>query len=197
MLKITLATGNQHKVEEINLIAKGYDIEFVLPKGEFNPVEDGKNFLENAYIKALCASKTLSDTKYFLADDSGLCVKALNGEPGLKSARYAPTAQERIRKLLNNMQGIKDRTAEFVCAMVLIDKTGKILYQTEEKCKGKILEEQRGTGGFGYDPVFFVDEKNKGMAELTALEKSKVSHRAKALNNVLNWIKNEQFGLLS
>ena len=95
------------------------------------------------------------------------------------------------------MSGIKDRTAEFVCAMVLVDKNGKILYQTEEKCQGKILEEERGNGGFGYDPIFFVNEKNKGMAELSALEKSKVSHRAKSLNNVLNWIKNEQIGRIS
>lgn len=196
MLKITLATGNKHKVEEINLIANGYDIDFVLPDGDFNPVEDGKNFLENAYIKALCASKTPSDTEFFLADDSGLCVKVLNGEPGLKSARYAPSAPERIKKLLGAMSGIKDRTAEFVCAMVLINKKGEILYQTEEKCKGRIMEEERGTGGFGYDPIFFVDEVNKGMAELTALEKSRVSHRAKALNNILNWIRNEQAKLL-
>lgn len=195
MLKITLATGNQHKVEEINLIAKDYDIEFILPKGEFNPVENGKDFIENAYIKALyaskCASKSNSLSELFLADDSGLCVEALDGAPGLMSARYAPTAKERINKLLNAMNDIKDRSAEFKCAMVLIDKDGKILFKTQESCKGRILEEERGCGGFGYDPIFFVDSENKGMAELTSVEKSKVSHRAKALNKVLSWLKNE------
>ena len=192
MKKITLATGNKHKVEEINLIAKDYDIEFVLPQGEFDPVEDGKNFIENAYCKAKCASLSQT-TKLYLADDSGLCVEALNGEPGLRSARYAPTPQERIDKLLNAMTGIEKRDAKFVCAMVICDKQGKILFQTQQECLGSIMNEQKGDGGFGYDPIFYVTSENKGMADLSKEEKSRVSHRAKALNEVLNWLKNEDF----
>ena len=189
-MKITLATGNKHKVDEINIIAKDYDIEFVLPEGDFNPVEDGDNFLDNAYCKAKCASKN-GTTDLYLADDSGLCVEALNGAPGIYSARYAPSAKERIEKLLLNMQGIKNRNAKFVCAMVVVDKNANILFKTQQECIGHIMTQEKGNGGFGYDPIFYVEEKCKGMAQLTAQEKSKVSHRSKSLNLVLNWIKNE------
>ena len=103
MQKITLATGNEHKVKEINLIAKDFNIQFVLPQGEFNPIEDGQNFIENAICKAKYASKN-AITDLILADDSGLCVDSLDGAPGIYSARYAPSAQERIDKLLKAMK---------------------------------------------------------------------------------------------
>lgn len=188
MKTITLATGNRHKVEEINLISKPFGIEFVLPKGDFDPVEDGTTFLENAYCKALCASKS-GNTELYLADDSGLCVDSLNGEPGIKSARYAPSAPERIQKLLKALEGTEKRDAHFTCAMVIVDKSGKILYQVQKDCFGKIMKECKGEGGFGYDPIFFVNSENKGMAEITAKRKSEISHRALALNCVINWLK--------
>ncbi len=190
MLKITLATGNAHKVEEINLIARNYNIEFVLPKGEFDPIEDSDNFLGNAYCKALCASKSQT-TDLYLADDSGLCVEALNGEPGIHSARYAPSAKERINKLLSVMKDIENRNAHFTCAMVIIDKKGKILFKTQQYCYGEILKEEKGKNGFGYDPIFLVNEENLAMAELSPEKKATVSHRARALNKVLEWLKNE------
>ena len=189
-MKITLATGNSHKVEEINLIAKNYNIEFILPSENFNPVEDGATFLENAYCKAKEATKS-GQTELYLADDSGLCVEAIEGDPGIKSARYAPTADERINKLLNAMKNKTNRNAKFVCAMVVVDKEGKILYKIQQECQGKILFERKGSNGFGYDPIFFVNSQNKGMAELQAEEKANVSHRAKALKSVLEWLKNE------
>lgn len=190
MLKITLATGNKHKVEEINLIAKEYNIEFVLPEGEFDPIEDGKTFLENAYCKAKCASK-FQTTDLYLADDSGLCVDILNGAPGIHSARYAPSAKERINKLLDVMKDKTKRDAKFVCAMVIVDKSGKILFQTEKECHGSIMREEKGEGGFGYDPIFFVKSENMSMAQLSSNQKAQVSHRALALNEVLKWLKNE------
>lgn len=190
MLKITLATGNAHKVEEINLIARDYNIEFVLPKGEFDPIEDSDNFLGNAYCKAKCASLSKT-TELYLADDSGLCVEALNGEPGIHSARYAPSAKERINKLLGVMENIENRKAYFTCAMVVVDKNAKILFQTQQYCHGEILKEEVGSGGFGYDPIFYVEEEKMGMAELAPEKKAQLSHRAKALNEVLKWIKNE------
>lgn len=193
-LKITLATGNPHKVEEINLIAKEYNIEFVLPKGDFDPIEDGKTFLENAYCKAKCASK-LGGTKYFLADDSGLCIEALNGAPGIYSARYETTPKKRIEKVLKNLEGIEkeeDRKAYFACAMVVVDLEGKILFQVEKRCYGFILKEPVGENGFGYDPIFYVEEAKKGMATLKKEEKATLSHRAKALKEVLNWLQNER-----
>jgi len=189
-LKITLATGNMHKVEEINLIAKDYNIQFVLPEGEFDPTENGTTFLENALCKAKAAALT-GKTEYYLADDSGLCVDALDGGPGIKSARYESTAQKRIDKLLNALKDVSNRNAKFVCAMVVINKKNEILFQTQKECKGQILTERCGENGFGYDPVFFVNSINKGMAELLPSEKAKVSHRALALNTVLEWFKDE------
>ena len=190
MLQITLATGNSHKVEEINLIAKKYNIEFVLPVGNFDPIEDSDNFLGNAYCKAKCASNSQT-TDLYLADDSGLCVEALDGAPGIHSARYAPSAKERIDKLLKVMENKENRNAYFTCAMVVVNKKGEILFETQQYCHGSILKEEKGNGGFGYDPVFFVKSQNKGMAELAPEQKAKVSHRALALNKVLKWIKNE------
>lgn len=190
MLQITLATGNKHKVEEINLISKNYNIEFILPKGEFNPIENSDNFLGNAYCKAFCASKSQT-TDLYLADDSGLCVEALNGEPGIHSARFAPTPKERINKLLATMEGIENRKAYFTCAMVIVNKKGEILFQTQKYCHGEILKEEIGKNGFGYDPIFYVEEEQKGMAQLEPERKAIVSHRAKALNEVLNWLKSE------
>ena len=190
MLKITLATGNKHKVEEINLIAKNYNIEFVLPKGEFNPIEDSDNFLGNAYCKAKCASLSQT-TELYLADDSGLCVEALNGEPGIHSARYAPSAQERIDKLLKVMENVENRRAHFTCAMVIVNKKGEILFQTQKYCHGEILKKEVGKNGFGYDPIFYVESEKMGMAQLSPERKAIVSHRAQALNEVLNWLKNE------
>jgi len=187
MLKITLATGNLHKVEEINLIARNYGIEFVLPQGEFNPVEDSDNFLGNAYCKAKYASNSQT-TELYLADDSGLCVEALNGEPGIHSARYAPTAKERINKLLKVMENKENRKAYFTCAMVIVNKKGEIVFQTQQYCHGSILKEEIGQNGFGYDPIFYIDEEQKGMAQLSPERKAQISHRAKALNEVLKWL---------
>lgn len=189
-MKITLATSNPHKVIEINLIAQSFDVEFVLPEGDFNPVEDSDNFLGNAKCKVLEAVKS-GNTELYLADDSGLCVDALNGEPGIYSARYAETPDKRIDKLLKNLEGVKDRNAKFICAMVVADKEGKILFETQGRCDGYIMQERRGTNGFGYDPVFYVNKYQKGMAELLPEEKALVSHRSIALNNVLNWLKSE------
>ena len=154
---ITLATSNPHKVEEINLISKGYDVKFILPEGKFDPVENGNNFIENATCKVLEAVKS-NNADLYLADDSGLCVDALSGEPGIYSARYAPTANERINKLLKNMQNISNRNAKFVCAMVVANKKGEILFKTQGQCLGHIMHERKGSNGFGYDPIFFVDK---------------------------------------
>ncbi len=192
MLKIVLATSNPHKVDEINSVSIPFGIEFVLPDKGFDPIEDGSTFEENSYAKALAAAQCeKSGRNYFMADDSGLCTDFLNGAPGLKSARYAPSAQERIEKLLCALKDAKEneRGAKFVCSLVLIDKTGNILNKTLGVCKGKIAHNQCGKGGFGYDPIFIVENKNKTMAELSQDEKGKVSHRGRALMDMLMWIK--------
>ena len=193
-MKITFATGNAHKLQEINEIAQGTDIEFVLPPQGFEPVENGETFEENSLIKALEAARLSGMIS--LADDSGLCVEALNGAPGIYSARYADTAQGRINKLLKELENVPslggglgrglNRRAKFVCAMTLVDADGNILFQTRGECHGEIAKEQSGVNGFGYDPVFLIGEKT--MAEMSEEEKNEISHRGIALRKVLEYL---------
>lgn len=190
MFEIVLATSNPHKVEEINAITKDLDIRFILPPKGFNPVENGQTFEENALIKAKEANKLTNMPT--LADDSGLCVEALDWGPGIYSCRYADTPKARIDKLLNELKDVPDekRNAKFVCAMVLLDKSGEVLFSDRGECFGKIGFKRKGTNGFGYDPVFVVNGDNLTMAELSEEEKNKISHRALALNKVVNYISN-------
>ena len=188
-MKIVLASSNKHKVQEINEIAASYGIsvEFILPPDGFDPIEDGKTFQENSYIKARSAWE-LSKT-WTLADDSGLCIKALNGAPGIYSARYAETPELRIKRVLGELEDIQDRSAYFTCAMTLINPDGKVEYSFEGRCEGSIIRESRGNNGFGYDPIFLPNGYSKTIAELTEEEKNKISHRSVALRQVLNYIK--------
>ena len=182
---IVFATSNPHKVKELNEIMAHAGVTFVLPDNNFNPIEDGKTFLENSKCKALAASDCETrGYNYFLADDSGLCVDYLKGEPGIKSARYEKTPELRIKKLLKNMEKADNRTAHFTCALTLCDKNGKIIYQTEGHCYGSIAKTQSGKNGFGYDPVFLPDGyEGKTLADLDEDIKNKISHRANALND--------------
>lgn len=188
MIKIILATSNPHKLEEINAINTNPNIVFDVVSGDFNPDETGKNFKENALIKAREAANIMKT--YALADDSGLCVDALQGQPGIYSARYAQTQKEKIEKLLNEMKGVPYdwRGAHFVCSMVLVDARGNLINSCEGKVYGYIDDEPKGTNGFGYDPVFFIPSKDKTMAQLPEAEKNEISHRALALKPMLEWI---------
>ena len=194
MTNIVFATSNPHKLQEVNDIAKGSGIEFVLPPQGFDPIEDGTTFEENSYIKAKEAAR-LSEM-LALADDSGLCVEALDGAPGIYSARYADTPQARIDKLLNAMSEKENRKAKFVCAMTIANPDGEIVFQTRGECHGEIARKQSGTNGFGYDPVFIPtlplqeQVQEVTIAELSEEEKNKISHRGKALRNVLEFLKN-------
>ena len=191
-MEIILASSNKHKVQEINEIVKASypesNIKFILPPEGFDPVEDGKTFEENSYIKALAAWK-LGKT-WTLADDSGLCIDALNGNPGIYSARYAETPELRIQRVLRELESVSDdkRTARFCCAMTLINPKGEIEYKTLGKCEGKIINEARGVNGFGYDPIFMPDGYNVTIAELSEEEKNEISHRGNALRSVLDYI---------
>ena len=186
-IKIVLATGNPHKLQEINEITKDSGIEFILPDGFFNPVENGQTFEQNSLIKAQEASRI--SNMISLADDSGLCVEALNGEPGIHSARYDTTPQRRIDKLLKNLADTDNRKAKFVCVMTLTDKDGKVLNQEIGECHGQIATEQHGTNGFGYDPIFLVDGYDITMAQMSEDLKNKISHRANALSKMVKYIK--------
>lgn len=185
-MKIVFATQNPHKLQELKAIAGNIDIEFVLPPKNFNPDETGKTFEENSYIKAKEAANLSG--MIALADDSGLCVEDLNGAPGIHSARYAETPQKRIDKLLSALKNSTNRKAKFVCAMTLVNPEGKIIFQTTGECKGEIAQSMAGDNGFGYDPVFIVENTNLTMAEMSEDEKNKISHRARALNKILEYI---------
>jgi len=186
MLKeIVLATGNQHKKKEIENILPG--ICFRLPEEygiEFDIPEDGSTFFENACAKARFLFDRLK--KPVIADDSGLCVSALDGAPGIYSARYgsAPgeiklSAEERNEYLLSKLKGVNDRRAAFVCCMVLITDEHRV-FSAQETAEGIIVDNPAGSGGFGYDPVFYMPSLKKTMAELTEEEKNRVSHRGRA-----------------
>jgi XTP/dITP diphosphohydrolase len=188
-MEIALGTGNEHKVFEINEIVKGVNknIVFVLPKGEFNPVEDGSTFEENSLIKAREGARLSG--MLTLADDSGLCIDALDGAPGLYSARYAGTQDEKIARLLKELDGKEDRKAKFVCCMTLVDKDGNVVHTTRGECLGHIIKERKGTNGFGYDPVFMPDGFDITLAEMSEDGKNAISHRGRALVKMLDFIK--------
>ncbi len=189
-MKIVLASSNKHKVQEINDIIKSKgisSIEFILPPKGFNPVEDGVNFEENSYIKARAAWE-ISKT-WVLADDSGLCIDALGGKPGIYSARYAETPALRIERVLNEMDEKEDRAAHFTCDMTLLNPKGEVAFKHEGRCEGTIIREARGQNGFGYDPIFLVKGDTRTMAELSEDEKNQISHRSIALNAVLDYLK--------
>lgn len=186
-IKIVFATGNPHKLQEINEISSGSGIEFILPAKGFDPDENGKTFEENSYIKAKEAA--ILSKSIALADDSGLCVDVLNGAPGIHSARYADTPQARIDKLLNNLAQQTNRRAQFVCVMTLVDENGNILTQQKGVCNGEIAKAQSGTNGFGYDPIFVVDNYGITMADMSEEQKNSISHRSIALRKIISFIK--------
>ena len=186
MVKAVLATKNRGKVEEMKALLQGLGFEIlsldeVADVGEI--VEDGNSFLENAMKKAkVVAEKT---GLLAIADDSGLEVDALDGRPGIHSARFAgenASDEENNIKLLHEMQDVPDekRGAGFKCVIVAYRPDGKWL-SVEGECRGIITTSQRGTNGFGYDPVFVPEGYDKTMAELTSEEKNRISHRGKAL----------------
>ena len=187
-MEIIFATNNKHKLEEVNFIAKPYGVTFVAPPEGFNPDESGETFEENSYIKAYEASKLCNQIA--LADDSGLCVAALNGAPGIHSARYAETAEKRIEKLVKELSSYADKSAKFVCCMTLVTPAGDILHQVIGECKGNIIDTPKGGQGFGYDPIFIPDGYSKTLAELGEDVKNSISHRSNALRQILDLISN-------
>ena len=188
MKKIILATSNLGKVRELNSMLEGhYNVVSQIDMKVAEVPETGASFIENALIKARNASS--QSQLPALADDSGLVVDALNGEPGIYSARYAgenATDEDNIVKLLSCMDNEDDRGARFWCAMVFIryasDPEPIIV---EKSWEGQILRELKGKNGFGYDPIFYLPELNCTSAQLSAEEKNQKSHRGQALQEIL------------
>lgn len=184
-MKIFLASSNIHKKKEISEILPEYTVLCPGEEGiEFNPEETGNSFVDNALIKAKALWEIVREP--VLADDSGICVDALNGEPGIYSSRYGSTPahkltqEEQNRLLLEKMQGNPHRNCRFVCAMVLYLEKDRY-YIVQETLEGILAETPLGKGGFGYDPLVFLPGFNKTVAQLTEEEKNSISHRGKAL----------------
>lgn len=182
---IWFATGNAHKKTELAAILSGHTLKIPADAGiaGFDPAETGATFLENALIKARALYRLVEEP--VIADDSGLCVDALDGGPGVYSARYGSeggvqrTAPERNALLLGALGDRPQRTARFVCAMVLLFSEDRF-YGVQETLEGEIIREARGTGGFGYDPILYLPEQGCTAAELSAEAKNRISHRGKA-----------------
>lgn len=203
-----LASGNRHKQKEMQEILPDYEIRIPADDGiDFNPEETGTSFYENSIIKA----KALYDLvkKPVIADDSGICVEALNGEPGIYTSRYAGpqyvhgrpdgkkiSQEEQNSYLIQQLNDTKssNRKCHYTCAMVLYVKPDQ-LYVAQEIFEGELInsiEEQAGNGGFGYDPIVFLPQYGKTVAEISAEEKNSISHRGKAVKVIAEILKNLQ-----
>lgn len=201
MKKIVVASNNEHKIKEIKEILNVLNLDVISMKEagiEIEVEEDGKTFLENSYKKAHEISEVLKEKGdyWVLADDSGLMVDALDGAPGVFSARFAGehgNSKKNNNKLLELLKekDFEDRKAKFVCAMVLIMDNGKCI-KVQGEVKGYITENERGQDGFGYDPLFYIPSFKKTFAEIKPEEKNKISHRAEALKMLKEEIKNVQ-----
>ncbi len=177
-MKIYVATHNAHKLHEIGEILPGFEILADDPDAE----ETESTFEGNALIKVRAiAARHAGD--WCMADDSGLAVDALGGEPGVRSARYAGescSTPANNALLLKNLEGIENRTARFVCAVALVDPEGRE-HVVRGECPGRIATAASGTAGFGYDPLFIPDGHDRSFADLGEIEKNKISHRGRAL----------------
>jgi XTP/dITP diphosphohydrolase len=196
---MVIATRNPGKTAEIRSLLEGFPVD-IKNLTDFGPIpeveEDGATFDENAYKKSSFTARVLGYPA--LADDSGLAVAALNGAPGVFSARYGgerATDEDRVRKLLAEVKGCSDRRAAFECVISLAVPSGPALTY-EGCCEGVLAEAPAGANGFGYDPIFFYPALKKTFAQLTREEKSRVSHRGKALgelraefDKVMIWIR--------
>jgi XTP/dITP diphosphohydrolase len=182
-MTLWFATGNTHKKTELAAILSSHTIKIPRDGGilEFNPDETGKTFLDNAFIKARTLYELIHEP--VIADDSGLCVDALDGRPGIYSSRYGAgknlSFSARNTLILQELGDSPKRSARFVCAMVLLFSPDRF-FAVQETLEGEVLREERGIGGFGYDPILFIPELGRTAAELTEAEKNQISHRGKA-----------------
>lgn len=192
-MKIVVSTQNEHKVQELKAMLDIPEIEFFTMKYlglDLEIEETGNTFEENAMLKAEALYTALNDDSFtVIADDSGLCVDALNGAPGIFSARYSGgDSKANNNKLLKELENVKplERSANFTCSIALISKNEKQIFTG--KCYGLIDKEERGNNGFGYDPLFYYPAAQKTFAEMSSDEKDKVSHRANAVKLLKEWI---------
>ncbi|CEJ46405.1 RdgB/HAM1 family non-canonical purine NTP pyrophosphatase [Umezakia ovalisporum] len=180
---LVVATNNPGKLREMQAYLANSGWQLTLKPEELEIEETGKTFAANARLKA---SQTAQITgQWAIADDSGLEVDALNGAPGIYSARYGTSDPDRIARLLKELGNAVNRQAQFVCAIAIARPDGTIALESESICRGEILHAPRGKNGFGYDPIFYVPEKQLTFAEMSQELKKSISHRGKALKTLI------------
>ncbi len=177
--KLVIASGNAGKIKEFRNYLADLGVTLIPKPDELDVEETGATFMENAHLKA--SQVAIATGEWAIADDSGLEVMALNGAPGVLSARYAATDSDRINRVLDELKNQANRDAQFVCAIAIASPDGEIVADAVGLCKGAIVDAPRGKGGFGYDPIFLVPEFQQTFGEILPEVKAKISHRAKAL----------------
>ncbi|MEL6938425.1 MAG: RdgB/HAM1 family non-canonical purine NTP pyrophosphatase [Cyanobacteria bacterium J06598_1] len=187
MTTVIVATGNPGKLAELKAYLQVLDWTLALKPEDMEVEETGATFIENARLKA--SEVAIATNSWAIADDSGLSVKALNGAPGVYSARYGSSDADRINRVLRELGDETDRRAEFVCAIALSRPDGTIALETEGRCQGSILTEGQGAGGFGYDPIFYVNTQRKTFAQMSHADKERYSHRGIAFDQLMPALK--------
>jgi XTP/dITP diphosphohydrolase len=177
--KLVIASGNAGKIKEFRNYLANLGVTLILKPDSIDVEETGATFIENAHLKA--SQVAIATGEWAIADDSGLEVMALNGAPGVLSARYADTDSDRINRVLSELKDQANREAQFVCAIAIASPDGAIAADAVGLCKGEIADAPRGSGGFGYDPIFLIPEFQQTFGEIPPEVKAKISHRAKAL----------------
>jgi XTP/dITP diphosphohydrolase len=183
MKNLIVATSNPGKLQEMQDYLTGIPWQLQLKPPSLEIEETGTTFRENAILKSSLVAKALGE--WAIADDSGLAVNALNGSPGIYSARYGQDDGDRISRLLEELGDNLDRRAQFVCAVAIANPQGEIVLESQGICQGEILSGAQGENGFGYDPIFYVPSAKKTFAEMSPEMKRQLSHRGLAFAQIL------------
>ena len=186
--KLVIASGNAGKIAEFRAYLADLGVTLILKPDSIDVEETGTTFIENAHLKA--SQVAIATGEWAIADDSGLEVMALNGAPGVLSARYADTDSDRINRVLSELSQHSNREAQFVCAIAIASPDGAIAADAIGHCKGAIANAPRGNHGFGYDSIFLIPEFQQTFCEIPPEVKAKISHRANALSILRSKLQN-------
>ncbi len=183
MKNLYLASKNKGKIEEYKKLLAGVNCKLLLQPESLEVEEDGLTFRDNAIKKANEVSRKTNN--FSIADDSGICIEALDGNPGIYSSRYAENDQKRIERVLKELDGVQNRSAFFIANICVCSPNGEVIIESEAKCHGNIILNPRGKSGFGYDPIFEESSTKLTFAEMNNDIKDSFSHRGKALKKII------------
>jgi len=183
MKNLFLASKNKGKIEEYKKLLAGVNCKLLLQPESLEVEEDGLTFRDNAIKKASEVSRKTNN--FSIADDSGICIEALGGKPGIYSSRYAENDQKRIERVLRELEGVQNRSAFFIANICVCSPNGEVIIESEAKCHGNIIFNPRGKSGFGYDPIFEESSTRLTFAEMNNDIKDSCSHRGKALKKII------------